>query len=281
MWWASCGKWDCATSSRNADSVKDSPENLKKYTAELHLHTVLSPCASIEMIPPLIIQEAETRGINLIAISDHNAIDNISAVMEAAQGSSVTVLPAIELQTREEIHSLCLFDRLDQIRDFFNHIKDTFPNIKNNADYFGEQFVVDKTGDFIRREERLLISSSKLSLKEAWHAVNQHSGLLIPAHINRTTFGLIPVLGFIPEDINLEILEISRHITPSQAIKDFPQLLKYHLIQSGDAHQLDEIIGVNVFYMADVSINEIKLALKGENGRRYENRSSALNRQKF
>ena len=218
------------------------------------------------MIPPLIIQEAESKEIDLIAISDHNAIENIPAVMQAAEGSSITVLPGIELQTREEIHSLCLFDQFDQIQAFFDEVKPTFPDLKNNAEFFGNQFVVDATGDFIRNEERLLISSSTLSLKEAWQIVNHHAGLLIPAHVNRSAFGLLPVLGFIPDDIDLEILEISRHITPSQACETYPQLKNYHLIQSGDAHMLEEMIGVNFFKIAEPSVKEIVLALRGMDG---------------
>lgn len=253
--------------------MNGSPNQLITFKAELHVHTVLSPCASIEMIPPLIIQEAEEKGINLIAISDHNAIANIGAVMQAAQSSAVNVLPGIELQTREEIHSLCLFDTLDQIQAFYDQIKPTFPEIQNNTEYFGEQFVVDQTGDFIRREDRLLITSSSLSLKQAWNAVNQYQGLLIPAHVNRTAFGLFPVLGFIPEDISLEILEISRHITPEQARKEFPQLAKYHLIQSGDAHFLEDMIALNIFRMEKPTISEIKMALRGEECRSYQNRS--------
>ena len=251
--------------------MKGSSENLLTFRAELHLHTVLSPCASIEMIPPLIIQEAESKGINLIAISDHNAIENIEAVMQAAQCSSVTVLPGIELQTREEIHSLCLFDDLSQLQTFYEEIKPSFPTIKNNIEFFGEQFVVDKTGDFIRRLERLLISSSSLTLKEAWQIVNENQGLLIPAHVNRSAFGLFPVLGFIPSDIELEILEISRHISPAQAVKEYPQLKNYHLIQSGDAHFLEDIIAPNLFHMAEPTINEIQMALRGKNGRSYKN----------
>ena len=134
-------------------------EGLNLYKAELHIHTVLSPCASVEMIPPLIIDEAKLKGINLIAITDHNSIDNIQPVLEAAEGSNVTVLPGIELQTREEIHSICLFDTLDQTHDFFRERKHSFPDIKNKSYFFGEQFVVDKTGEFIRKEERLLITS--------------------------------------------------------------------------------------------------------------------------
>ncbi len=222
------------------------------------------------MIPPLIIQEAEARGINLIAVSDHNAIDNIQAVMQAARGSTVTVLPGIELQTREEIHSLCLFDHMDQIEGFFKQVEPTFPEIKNNIEYFGEQFIVDASGDFLRREDRLLISSSRLSLKEAWQLAADAGGLLIPAHVNRSAFGLFAVLGFIPQDIPLEVLEISRHITPEQARGDYPQLSHYHLIRSGDAHRLEEMSGFNIFHVEKPTISEMVWALKGENGRFYE-----------
>ncbi len=222
------------------------------------------------MIPPLIIQEAEEKGINLIAVSDHNAIANIPAVMRAARGSSVQVMPAIELQTREEIHSLCLFDSLDQIEAFYHQIEPSFPAIENNVEYFGEQFVVDATGDFLRREPRLLISSSSLSLKEAWQIVTEYEGILIPAHINRAAFGLLAVLGLVPQDIPLEILEISRHITPEKAKQEFPQLSTYHLIQNGDAHQLEDIMGFNVFHIKELTIAEMVQAIKGENGRSYE-----------
>ena len=53
---------------------------MRDYRAELQIHTVLSPCAEVEMIPPLIVQEALDRGINLIAITDHNSSKNIAAV---------------------------------------------------------------------------------------------------------------------------------------------------------------------------------------------------------
>ncbi len=253
--------------------MTDNTSKFHTYRAELHLHTVLSPCASIEMIPPLIIETAQSRDINLIAISDHNAIANIEAVMQAAQGSSVTVLPAIELQTREEIHSLCLFDSQPQITDFFEQVLPFMPELQNNIEFFGEQFVVDATGDFIRREDRLLISSCSLSLKEAWQLVIKHQGLMIPAHVNRSAFGLLPVLGFIPQDIDLEILEISRHITPAQALSEYPQLANYRLIQSGDAHFLDDILGLNEFFIEKPTVSEIRKAIFGTDGRKYRNLS--------
>jgi 3',5'-nucleoside bisphosphate phosphatase len=245
-------------------------DQLKIFKAELHCHTVLSPCASVEMIPPLIIAEAESKRINLLAITDHNSIANVQSVIEAAKGSNVTVLPGIELQTREEIHSICLFDTYHQLETFFSEIEHTFPKIKNNSDFFGEQYVVDKTGDFIRIEDRLLITSSNLTLKEAFTMASTNNGLLIPAHVNRTAYGLLPVLGLIPDDINIEIVEISKHFSPEATVEKFAQLKDCKIIQNGDAHFLKEIIGFNQFHINKPTINEIKLALLGNNNRSYK-----------
>ena len=244
---------------------------LKLFRAELHCHTVLSPCASVEMIPPLIIREAVSKGINLLAIADHNSIENIQSVIEAADGSDVAILPGIELQTREEVHSICLFDTLSQIQDFFNEIDKTFPNIKNRSDFFGEQYVVDKTGDFIRKEDRLLITSSSLSLKNAIKIVQSNGGLLIPAHVNHTAYGLLPVLGFIPDDIDISVIEISKHLDPKDAVRKYLQLQNYNLIQNGDAHFLEDIIGFNQFLIEKPTIEEISFALLSKNHREYKN----------
>jgi len=249
---------------------------LKKFTAELHIHTVLSPCASIEMIPPLIIQEAISKDINLLAITDHNSIANAWAVMDAAQGSGIAVLPGIELQTREEIHSIILFDSLDQADDFYTAIRPSFPDIKNNIEYFGEQFIVDAAGVFIRREDRLLIASSRLTLKEAWQVTEQHGGWLIPAHINREAFGLLPVLGLIPTDIDLDALEVSNHVSIEAIQEKFPQARNFHLIQNGDAHTLVDIRGYNVFTIMAPTVSEMKMALGSQSGRSLQNRFMLL-----
>ncbi len=52
------------------------------------------------MIPPLIVQQAIQSGLNLIAITDHNASENVPAVIAAAKGEDLTVLPGMELQNR-------------------------------------------------------------------------------------------------------------------------------------------------------------------------------------
>jgi PHP family Zn ribbon phosphoesterase len=233
---------------------------MKKVRADLHVHTVLSPCAEVEMIPPLIVQTALELNIDLIAITDHNATGNIRAVMEAAQGTDLTILPGMELQTREEVHLLCLFETLEQAEAWQKVVDSVLPDRTNNSDFFGEQFIVDATGDFIRREERLLATSADIGLDEAVIQVNNMGGFAIPAHVDRKAFSLIANLGLIP--LGFEALEISRHLKPNEAVARFPQLKGYPLIQNGDVHRLDEFLGVCEFDIEAPTLSEIRMALK-------------------
>ncbi len=225
------------------------------------------------MIPPLIVREALERGIHLIAITDHNATANIQAVQKAAEGTDLIVLPGMEVQTVEEVHCVCLFDTLNQAYSFQKVVDAALPPFMNNADLFGEQFVVDETGDFIRREERLLLTSTSLTIENVWEHVTDLGGLFVPAHVNRKAFGLIENLGLVPTDIPIEVLEISRHLMPEEARKKFPQIAAYPLIQAGDVHYLSDFLGPMIFHIEKPSISELRLALQSKDGRTYQIRN--------
>jgi len=219
------------------------------------------------MIPPLIIETAVEKGINLIAITDHNASANTRVVQKAAYGKNVHVLPGMEIQTREEVHVLCLFDTNEQISIWQAFVDRHLPEIANDPEHFGEQFVVDETGDFLWRDERLLITSTDLSIEEVFLRVFQLGGLAIPAHVDRKAFGLFENLGIIPPGLHIEALEISRRLRLEEAIQKFPQLRGYPLIQSGDVHRLEEFLGWNTFNIQEPTVQEIRLAFKSEAGR--------------
>ena len=212
------------------------------------------------MIPPLIVDAALKNGLSIISITDHNQSANVKAVIEAAAGTDLTILPGMELQTAEEIHSLCIFDTLEQLETLQQMVDANLPNIENNIEFFGEQFIVDATGEFIKRDKRLLINSTKLSIEKACQAVLEMGGLFIPAHVNREAFGLISHLGFVPPELDINTLEISRHIAPKDAYIKFPQIKPYHLIQSGDVHYIDDFLGVNQFEIEKPTTAEIAKA---------------------
>lgn len=240
---------------------------MRSLRADLHVHTVLSPCAGVEMIPPLIVREALAAGIEWIAITDHNSSANVNAVQQAARGSTLAVTPGMEVHTIEEVHVLCLFDNLDQLYEWQAHVDAALPPLENNPHFFGEQFIVDETGDFIRRDNRLLLTAANLSLSDTIEQVTTIGGLAIPAHVNRKTFGLYGSLGFIPPGLPLEALEISRHISPAEARQRYPDIAGLPLLQSGDVHYLGDFLGACQFFVEEPSIAELRLALHGQMGR--------------
>ena len=191
------------------------------------------------MIPPLIVERALEAGLDLIAITDHNASYNAGAVIEAARGTSLKVLPGMELQTREEVHLVCLFDALEPLNTWQTEVNCALPNLPNRPETLGEQFVVDAAGDFMRREERLLLVSANLSLEDAVARVNALGGMAIPAHIDRPANGLIALLGFVPPGLDVSALEISPRMSAPMAREKFRLPNDLALIQSSDAHWLD------------------------------------------
>ncbi|MBM3128110.1 MAG: PHP domain-containing protein [Chloroflexi bacterium] len=209
--------------------------------ADLHIHTVLSPCAEVEMIPPLIVERALEQRLDLIAITDHNASANVQAVMDAARETGVKVWAGIELQTREEVHVLCLFDTVRQVRALQAELELALPNLPNVPDKLGEQFIVDAAGDFIAREERLLLISADLTLEGLAREVGALHGLAIPAHIDRVENGLIPLLGFVPPGLDVPALEISANISARDARARFRLPGQYAVMRGSDAHWLDAV----------------------------------------
>lgn len=229
--------------------------------ADLHLHTVLSACAEVEMVPPLIVRRALDLGLNLIAITDHNATANCAAVMGAAEGTGLVVLPGMEVQTSEEVHMLCLFETLEQALTWQGIVFDHLPNLPNNEDVFGGQYVLDREGDYIRTESRLLATSTDLSLDAAARRVISLGGLPIPAHIDRSMFSLLANLGFVPPGLPVPALELFRFTEPAVVLVEHPEIAHYPVVRDSDAHQLSDMRRGIAFDAGSPSFASLRSAL--------------------
>ena len=64
---------------------------------DLHIHSCLSPCGDMDMTPNNILNMALLKELDLIALTDHNSCKNCPALMRAAEGSGLAVLPGMEL----------------------------------------------------------------------------------------------------------------------------------------------------------------------------------------
>lgn len=235
--------------------------------ADLHIHTCLSPCAELEMSPRGIVNEAVNKGLDLIAVCDHNSAENAAAVMDASRQTNLTVLPGMEVTSKEEVHVLGIFSTPDDATRMQTLVYEHLEGV-NDAETFGLQVVVDADGTVSGYNNKLLIGATNLSLEHVVQAIHAHNGLAVAAHIDREGFGILGQLGFIPPDLNLDALEVSRKVDLKGARAVFPDYGLYPFLQSSDAHVLDAIgSGRTPFMLEATSFDELKLALKGEQGR--------------
>jgi len=243
---------------------------LRPYLADLHVHTVLSPCAEVEMIPPWVVRRARELALGIVAITDHNSAENVAAVISAARGTELVVLPGMEVQTREEVHLLCLFDTVEQVLDWQEVVYGHLPPMKNRAEVFGAQFVVDPTGDFLHYNDRLLLTSASLSVEEVASGVEERAGLCIPAHVDRSSFSLLANLGFVPSGVRFAAMEVTGRANVQEMRQQHPELAKYSFIRSGDAHRLGEMSNCTILTIEEPTITEISMAFRGQRDRRVK-----------
>mgnify|MGYP000059679445 CR=1 FL=1 len=246
---------------------------MKTLLADFHIHTLLSPCAEIEMTPHHIVLRAAQYGVDAIAITDHNASANASAAVKAAEQYGIKVFPGMEVECREEAHIVVLFDTLEQLAAWQKIVDANMSGLKNNAERFGAQFIVDDDDNFVAEEERMLLGPLKLPAYDVIQKVNALGGMAIAAHVDRPSYSLLMQLGFLPSDMGLAAAEISR--AGLKELKE--QKLKMPLgglnyVTSSDAHMMDSFIEgpKNLITVEDLTIAELRLAINGIDGRSWQ-----------
>lgn len=223
------------------------------FSCDLHIHSTLSPCGSLEMSPSNIIAKAKQVGLHVISITDHNMVENCLYANEIGKKSDITVLFGMELQTIEEIHLLAFFDTYELALAFQTKVYDLLPDIQNDAEYFGDQVVVNEENEIIRFENRLLLNSAQISITDATSWIKNHGGIAIPSHIDSPTFSIISQLGYIPDDLPFDALEVRNK---EKAIELMPLIMKKNtpFVSFSDAH-----------YLEDIGIRRITLQLEEPN----------------
>ena len=163
---------------------------MQTVLADLHVHTLLSPCAEVEMTPHHIVMRAAEYGIGAVAITDHNASANVPAALEAAQRYGVKVFPGMEVESSEEAHIVALFDTLEQLQSWQLVVDEHMNGMLNDAERFGAQYVVDAEDEFVREEQRLLHAPLSLTAAQVVQQVAALGGLTIAAHIDRPSYSI-------------------------------------------------------------------------------------------
>jgi predicted metal-dependent phosphoesterase TrpH len=211
------------------------------YKADLHIHTILSPCGDLNMSPQSIVDTAISKGLHIIGITDHNSTRQAPLVKKIGEKQGLLVLCGCEITSKEEAHCLAFFKDDEVLNEFQTFLDARLPNIPNDSDKFGYQIVVDENEEIIYEEPRLLLSALNVDLDGLYDEVHRLGGIFIPAHINKPSTSLMSQLGFVPPDIKAHGMELSKFETPEKFIKRFAYLKKFKFIQNSDAHFLENI----------------------------------------
>lgn len=239
---------------------------LRPFKADFHIHTCLSPCTELDMSPKGILISAKKKELDIIGICDHNSSENALAVMNAAKKMNIHVFPGMEVTSQEEVHVLALFDEIENALKLQKFVYKNLPG-ENDEKAFGMQVVVNEKEEVLGFNNKLLIGATTIPLEEVIRLIHSFSGIAIASHIDRESFSIIGQLGFIPDNLELDALEISPNISFEEAKKRYTH--HFPITCSSDAHYPDDIgKSFTTLLLQDVSVAEIKMALKNKDGRK-------------
>lgn len=208
---------------------------------DLHLHSCLSPCGDLDMTPNNIAGMAKLCGLDIIALTDHNTCKNCRSAIEAGKKQGVCVVPGMELCTAEEIHVVCLFPTLQNALSFDGAVYPHLMDIKNRADIYGQQLMLDENDEPAGLEEKLLITAADIPLYGLSGFVGGFGGVCFPAHIDRDSYSILSVLGEIPPEEQFSAIEITANGDVEALKKQHPALSGMILLKDSDAHYLENM----------------------------------------
>jgi hypothetical protein len=249
---------------------------MMRLAADMHIHTVLSPCASREMTPPAIVDEAVRKGLAVIAVCDHNSAGNVRAVVDAAAAlaEGPFVIPGIEITTVEEVHVLGLFPDPSAACAAGREVLEGLPLWRPFAARTSAagsrspaQELVDGCGCHLDIERRMLAAATAFTLIETVRLIHRHGGLAVAAHMDRRSFSVPGQLGFLPPEVPFDGLEISAAGASRGRAADFC-VHGIPLVSSSDSHFLADIgTGFTVLDVEAPCFQELARALRGQDGR--------------
>ena len=212
-----------------------------KYSYDLHIHSALSPCAESEMTPNNIVNMAVVRGLDIIAVTDHNAACNAGAAAKCAENSSVVFVPGIEVESAEEVHIICLFPDVDCAMAMSNIVRSRLVPARNNEALFGKQYIFDEKDNVIGRDEQMLLFSSGMTAAEIFETAENLGGACYFAHADRASYSVFSSLGTLPETSDPGIIELSDSESGRAFGREKEELKDKTILYSSDAHRLADM----------------------------------------
>ena len=241
---------------------------MNKYRADLHIHTLVSPCAGLEMTPHTIVEKAKASGLDIIGITDHNSTKHGLLVKKLAEKEGIFTLTGAEVTTKEEVHCLVFFEQPEELIQFQQYIEENISRIPNSEEYYGYQPVIDEDENILEMVPYFLPAALKVGIEKIQKRVDELNGLFIPAHIDRSVNGILSQLGFIPPSLKYDALGLSSHGSEKHVKEQYVIQNKTTFIRNSDAHYTEQIGEIyTIFNMDKINFSEIKKALNQEENR--------------
>ncbi|MDD2229454.1 MAG: PHP domain-containing protein [Candidatus Cloacimonetes bacterium] len=241
---------------------------MRWFRADLHIHSVLSPCGGLEMSPQALVNRLQEFKIDWFAITDHNSMANCPAYETVAKRAGLDYTWGVEIQSSEEIHILAYFDSKDMAKEFDKELYDSLLPLENDADYFGDQVVIDENENILRVEQRALINSSMWDMNHVVNKVRTYGGYAVPAHVDAGAYSIISQLGFMPSEPAFDLFGVTAGLDETAWRTQQPYFMQRSLLKASDAHYLADIgSGYSELYLAEASVAELKKAALNQDGR--------------
>lgn len=221
------------------------------YFYDLHVHSCLSPCADNDMTPNNIAGMAALKGLQIVALTDHNSCKNCPAFFAACKRQGIIPVAGMELSTAEDIHIVCLFESLEDAMRFDEAVHGHIMNIPNHPEIFGDQLILDGEDEQIGVEDTLLISATDLWMSDAIKLAKSHGAHVHPAHIDREANGIISILGDVPSEYGFGCVEYNGSDRIDEIKTRYSAVENVKHVVSSDAHHLWDINEADHFIELD------------------------------
>ena len=214
---------------------------MNKYYYDLHIHSCLSPCGDDDMTPANICGMAALKGLQIVALTDHNTCGNCKSFLAQASANGLIGIAGMELTTSEDIHIVCLFEFLDDALAFSDMVGKYRTPFPNRVDIFGRQLYLDEKDEVLGEEENFLPIATALSLEEAYELALKYNALVYPAHIDRSANGIVETLGTLPDEPDFVCVEYKDGAKEEELTQRIPALANKKRVVNSDAHFLWDI----------------------------------------
>ena len=213
------------------------------------MHSILSPCADELMTPNNILNMAMLKGLDFLAVTDHNTTKQLKVFKELEDSYDFIFIPGVEVTVKENFDVLCLFKSFSDALIFDKFLE---ANLDGEWGVFKESDqVITDIYDIEFETFNTPLTSTKIPYKDLVKETRELDGLIVLCHIDRSSRSALNVYNL--ADLEFDAIEISQYLK-DQFLEKHPELNKYRILFNSDAHTL-----------LSISEKEYSFELEGKN----------------